>query len=155
MHVPTFETCWAVNSEIIKQVTSSWSIFIQLSLMMHGPINISYVICSLSLQFYPSVLKFLTNFQSQHLTVWQCWVGPSVFEVQLQLLLTRRFALIGSIWKFRSYWHRILAFACLWPSVSDIMQCELSPNVCPHDKELFAGRPCNNFSWKRIYPGLS
>ena len=31
MVVLTFETCWAVNSEIIKQVTSSWSIFIQLS----------------------------------------------------------------------------------------------------------------------------
>jgi len=27
----TFKTCWAVNSEIIKQVISSWSIFIQLS----------------------------------------------------------------------------------------------------------------------------
>ena len=26
----TFETCWAVNSEIINQMTSSWSIFIQL-----------------------------------------------------------------------------------------------------------------------------
>jgi hypothetical protein len=31
MDVITFETCWAVNSEIIKQVTSSWSTFIQLS----------------------------------------------------------------------------------------------------------------------------
>ena len=30
MDVLTFETCWAVNSEKIKQVTSSWSIFIQL-----------------------------------------------------------------------------------------------------------------------------
>jgi len=29
MDVLAFETCWAVNSEIIKQVTSSWSIFIQ------------------------------------------------------------------------------------------------------------------------------
>ena len=29
MDVLTFETCWAVNSEMIKQVTSSWSIFIQ------------------------------------------------------------------------------------------------------------------------------
>ena len=29
MDVLTFETCWAVNNEIIKQVTSSWSIFIQ------------------------------------------------------------------------------------------------------------------------------
>ena len=30
LDVLTFETCWAVNSEIIKQVTSSWSIIIQL-----------------------------------------------------------------------------------------------------------------------------
>ena len=30
MGIVTFETCWAVNSEIIKQVTWSWSIFIQL-----------------------------------------------------------------------------------------------------------------------------
>ena len=35
--VLTFETCWAVNSEIIKQVTSSWSIFIQLvKMVVHG-----------------------------------------------------------------------------------------------------------------------
>ena len=27
MNVLTFETCWAVNCEIIKRVTSSWSIF--------------------------------------------------------------------------------------------------------------------------------
>jgi len=31
MDVLTFETYWAVNSEIIKQVTSGWPIFIQLS----------------------------------------------------------------------------------------------------------------------------
>ena len=30
MDVLTFETCWAVNGEIIKQVPSSWSVFIQL-----------------------------------------------------------------------------------------------------------------------------
>jgi len=29
MEVLTSETCWAVNNEIIKQVTSSWSLFIQ------------------------------------------------------------------------------------------------------------------------------
>ena len=28
MDVLTFKTCWAVNGEIIKRVTSSWSIFI-------------------------------------------------------------------------------------------------------------------------------
>ena len=33
MDVLTFETCWAVNSEIIKQVTSSWFIFIQHTIM--------------------------------------------------------------------------------------------------------------------------
>jgi len=31
MDVLTFETCWTVNSEIIKLVTSSWSLFIQIS----------------------------------------------------------------------------------------------------------------------------
>ena len=31
MDVLTFETCLAVNSETIKQVTSSWYFFIQLS----------------------------------------------------------------------------------------------------------------------------
>ena len=28
--VVTSETCWALNNEIIKQVTSSWPLFIQL-----------------------------------------------------------------------------------------------------------------------------
>jgi hypothetical protein len=32
MDVLTFETRWALNNEILKQVTSSWSLFIQLSL---------------------------------------------------------------------------------------------------------------------------
>ena len=31
MDVLTSETCWAINKEIIKQVTSSWSLFTQLS----------------------------------------------------------------------------------------------------------------------------
>jgi len=32
MDVLTFETCWALNNEIKKQVTWSWSLFIQLSI---------------------------------------------------------------------------------------------------------------------------
>ena len=36
MDVLTFETCWAVNSEKIKQVISSWSIFIQLGIFVFG-----------------------------------------------------------------------------------------------------------------------
>ena len=31
MDVQTFETCWVVNNEIIKQMTSSWSIFIHIT----------------------------------------------------------------------------------------------------------------------------
>jgi len=31
MDVLTSETCWGLNNEIIKQMTSSWSLFIQLS----------------------------------------------------------------------------------------------------------------------------
>jgi len=31
MDVLTSEACWALNNEIIKQVTSSWSLFIQLT----------------------------------------------------------------------------------------------------------------------------
>ena len=40
MDTLTFVTCWAVNSEIIKQVTSSWSIFIQLPSKCLEPISL-------------------------------------------------------------------------------------------------------------------
>ena len=39
MDVLTFETCWAANSEIIKQVTSSWSIFIQLISLLDNSVS--------------------------------------------------------------------------------------------------------------------
>ena len=45
MGVLTFETCWAINSEIIKQLTSSWSIFIQLIKIMLYSIYL-YVWCA-------------------------------------------------------------------------------------------------------------
>ena len=35
MEVLIFETCWALNNEIVKQVTSSWSIFIQVYSCVH------------------------------------------------------------------------------------------------------------------------
>jgi len=44
MDVLTFETCWAVNSEIIKQVTSSRSIFFQLNFKFSWPC-ISVYLC--------------------------------------------------------------------------------------------------------------
>ena len=48
MDVLTFETCCALNNEIIKQVTSSWSIFIQL-----------YVFIYLFLDFHSSTHYYL------------------------------------------------------------------------------------------------
>ena len=49
--VLTFATCWAVYSEIIKQVISSWSIFIQLYWLLNLKI---FLECS------PIISRFLT-----------------------------------------------------------------------------------------------
>jgi len=72
MDVLTSETCWALNIEIIKQVTSSWSLFIQLwrsffilcnqsgnftflmlkkSLLYHGVLSEDKIFLSLCLQW--------------------------------------------------------------------------------------------------------
>jgi hypothetical protein len=40
MDVLTSETCWALNNEIKKQVTSSWSLFIQVLLMLSSCCNV-------------------------------------------------------------------------------------------------------------------
>ena len=55
MDVLTFETRWAVNSEIIKQVTSSWSIFIQLKDVPLLSWGMSFVSCILQ-TFFLSVI---------------------------------------------------------------------------------------------------
>jgi hypothetical protein len=44
MDVLTFETCWAVNSEKIKQVISSWSIFIKKYNVIENTTNLN-VLC--------------------------------------------------------------------------------------------------------------
>ena len=56
MDVLTFETHWAVNGEIIKRVTSSWSIFIELHLLCHRQYNSRFlqVFCSTSISFMRS-----------------------------------------------------------------------------------------------------
>jgi len=46
MDILTSETCWAVNNEIIKPVTSSWDSLYSAIKMMHGPINIRESICT-------------------------------------------------------------------------------------------------------------
>ena len=50
MDVLTSETCWAVNNEIIRQVTSSWSLFLQLSR--------SYEVCCLYGFFVCHILSY-------------------------------------------------------------------------------------------------
>ena len=51
MDVLTFETCWAVNGEIIKWVTSSWSIFIQL------PLEIDFILATRKVQIFGNLNK--------------------------------------------------------------------------------------------------
>ena len=45
MDVLTSETCWALNNEIIKQVASSWSLFIQLRQAIYVKRNIETRSC--------------------------------------------------------------------------------------------------------------
>ena len=44
MDVVTSETCWAVNNEIKRQVTSSWSLFIQLSKLVVLGGNVIFIL---------------------------------------------------------------------------------------------------------------
>jgi len=52
MDVLTSETCWALNNEIIKQVTSSWSLFIQqISIVSRWNLINSFVPRSFNIHF--------------------------------------------------------------------------------------------------------
>jgi hypothetical protein len=62
MDVLTFETCWAVNSEIIKEVISSWSLFIQ----------IRYVFCAFIIPLFCVVLETWCK-RSYHLLSHKVW----------------------------------------------------------------------------------
>jgi len=85
MDVLTSETCWALNNEIIKQVTSSWSLFIQLqsslftnlqanSLSMFQvsttPITRSTQNCNYSLRYWS---YFLCSYLPPMWPTWPCW----------------------------------------------------------------------------------
>ena len=65
MDVLTFETCWAVNDEIIKRVTSSWSIFIQLCAKFLTVTNFqNKTVADTTIQSYPKPLKPCHAYQS-------------------------------------------------------------------------------------------
>jgi len=76
MDVLTFETCWTLNNEIIKQVTSSWSTFIQNfdNLKMHfGGSN------------FKTTSHFCNIVTSPELVTWPMSFKPSVVNLK-QLL---------------------------------------------------------------------
>jgi len=62
MDVLTSETCWALNSEIIKQVTSSWSLYSTIK-VMHSPINI------IVQYFQTEIHSTLANW-----VLYMCWI---------------------------------------------------------------------------------
>ena len=54
MDVLTSETCWAVNNEIIKQVTSRWSLFIQLAyFLLHNFSEIQVQTMTVNMKLVP------------------------------------------------------------------------------------------------------
>jgi len=62
MDVLTSETCWAVNNKIIKQVTLSWSLFIQLSVQLVTDISCSLILGWVWQQLEShKVLKFMRD----------------------------------------------------------------------------------------------
>jgi hypothetical protein len=70
--VLTLETCWAVNSEIIKQVTSSWFFFIQL-------LNESFYFClSFNHKFVKIVAATVPSALNIHIWLWTWSITPRI-----------------------------------------------------------------------------
>ena len=100
MDVLTFEKCWAVNSEMIKQVTSSWSVFIQPNTQCFFN---TYIYCIY--RIYPTcfvlhsppkhverINKWINIVHSvdiikQYLLIWECtgWVS-SKLQIELSVV---------------------------------------------------------------------
>jgi len=99
MVVLTFETCWAVNSEIIKQVTSSWSIFVQQALLIRCSVK------NLSIRHALSTTAFCVR-------IYRAGRTYSSFKLSRNLCLTLSLLVVHNI-----YWHYIgrvqLLHSCL------------------------------------------
>jgi len=92
MDVLTSKTCWAVNNEIIKQVTSSWSLFIQLfSNMFHiqsiNSVHKTYKQPTHGNQFYVIFLFiiFSPTCFGQHSSHLQGYVFYTTIQLQLNV----------------------------------------------------------------------
>ena len=71
MDVLTSETCWALNNEIIKQVTSCWSIFIQVSNMLYACTILSSVACP-TLQNFSTLSNKRQDFREKKILNTKC-----------------------------------------------------------------------------------
>ena len=98
MDVLTFETCWAVNSEIVKQVTSSWSIIIQPPLLFFICSSNRNSCISQHMTFRPVFFSFITSWR-QNVAHCTC-----LSSVALQLLLSHLTAARDNYqWTWRSH----------------------------------------------------
>jgi hypothetical protein len=89
MDVLTFETCWAVNSEIIKQVPSSWSIFIQLCIFepYNDQSSASYQICKLNVYITCTLHEICKCMWFTSITI---FIHPNTFLILYRTVRTER-----------------------------------------------------------------
>jgi len=92
MDVLTSETCWALSNEIIKQVTSSWSLLIQLTVTCHFPQVTWYLLTSSSssfLHYYPSfIFPAITCFEGSSYSKYYKFCKPSFFSIVCRIFFS-------------------------------------------------------------------
>ena len=104
MDVLTFETCWAVNGEILKRVISGWSIFIQLFFRCCATGNSCLSIC---------LSVCLKGIYNQFVQIFLNWTGSHKVTralVSLEMTLRQSFA----EWIYRKCRVKILARRNVW-----------------------------------------
>jgi len=86
MDILIFEKCWAVNSEIIKQVTSSWSIFTQLSVnTLHQLTALKFI--EIYTPIYAWLFQVVCDFHSLQPEAYAFFVSPMRATCLLNLLI--------------------------------------------------------------------
>jgi len=103
MDLLTSEICWALNNEIIKQVTSSWSLYIELSVQFG---------------------HFSTQSMAQNLQ----FVFQTLLEIVFSAARVRLFYLIVAIWHFYSTCSLMLRLGSAWLRFSVICYIENRPS---------------------------
>ena len=159
MDVLAFETCWAVNSEIIKQVTSSWSIFIQLWLLVNASHAVAHTVSWLqSVQLSP--FPYLRTILSLRFHVFTMVSSQIPFYwVLTPCSLVRRHPNSGVIWNLKmeiarcsntslptskttqntAIWNSLHSAFYLTIEISDAVYCKKNSNPDTDDAVLVLG----------------